>query len=115
MNIYNYKGFFSLVLLALVDAEDRFLSVDVWSSGSSPAAQIFNQSKLRKKIEDGTLARFAFLAARRRICLDAMTCETLQQKTTHKGREDSKLQDLQRQEGSGECVWNISEYQNLMF
>ena len=115
MNIYNYKGFFSLVLLALVDTEDRFLSVDVGSSGSSSHAQIFNQSKLRKKIEDGTLARFAFLAARRRICLDAMTCETLQQKITHKGREDSKLQDLQRQKGSRECVWNISEHQNLMF
>ena len=33
----------------------------------------------------------------------------LQQKPTHKGRENSKLQDFQRQEGSGECVWNISE------
>ena len=35
-----------------------------------------------------------------------MACETLQQKTTHKGRVNSKLQDLQRQEGSGECVLN---------
>ena len=33
----------------------------------------------------------------------------LQQKTTHKRRENSKLQDLQRQEGGGEYVWNISE------
>ena len=24
------------------------------------------------------------------------------------GRENSKLQDLQRQNGDGECVWNIS-------
>ena len=35
-----------------------------------------------------------------------MACKTLEQKTTHKGRENSKLQDLQRKEGSGECVWN---------
>ena len=35
--------------------------------------------------------------------------ETLQQETTHKGRENSKLQDLQRQEGGGESIWNISE------
>ena len=41
--------------------------------------------------------------------LDAMDSETLQQKTTHKGRENSNLQDLQRQEGGGECVSNISE------
>ena len=38
-----------------------------------------------------------------------MDGETLQQKTVHGGRENSKLQDLQRQESSGECVWNISE------
>ena len=35
-----------------------------------------------------------------------MTCETLQQKISHKGRENSKLQDLKGQEGNGECIWN---------
>ena len=52
---YNYKGFFSLVLLALVDAEYRFLWLDCGSSGSYSDAQIFNRSLLRKKIEDGSL------------------------------------------------------------
>ena len=52
---YNYKGFFSLVLLVLVDAEYRFLWIDCGSNGSSPEAQIFNKSDLREKIEDGTL------------------------------------------------------------
>ena len=47
---YNYKGFFSLVLLALVNAEYRFLCIDIWSD-----AQIFNLRQLRKQIEDGTL------------------------------------------------------------
>ena len=51
----NYKGFFFLVLLALDDAEYRFLWVNVGSSGSSSDAQIFNRSDLREKIEDGTL------------------------------------------------------------
>ena len=91
--------------------------------GSSSNAQIFNQSDLREKIEDGTLrlpsrelhgggkANFPlFLAGWRHLCLDAMDGETLQQKTTHKGRKNSKLQELQRQEGGGECVWNISEH-----
>ena len=49
----NFKGFFSL--LALVDADYRFILVDVWLSGSSSDAQIFKCSKLRKKIKDGTL------------------------------------------------------------
>ena len=52
---YNCKDFFSLVLLALIDTEYRFLWLDVESSGSSPKARIFNCSKLRKKIKDGTL------------------------------------------------------------
>ena len=53
--ILQLQGLFFLVLLALVDTEYRFLWVDVGSSGSSSNAQIFNNSKLRKKIEDGTL------------------------------------------------------------
>ena len=52
---YNYKGFFSLVLLALVDTEYRFLGMDIGSSGSSSDAQIFNRSDYREKIEDGSL------------------------------------------------------------
>ena len=52
---YNHKGFFALVLLALVDVGYRFLWVNVGSSGSSSDALIFNRSDLREKIEDGTL------------------------------------------------------------
>ena len=52
---YNYKSFFPLVLLALVDADYRFLWVDVGSSGSLSEGQIFNISKMNKKIKDGTL------------------------------------------------------------
>ena len=35
-----------------------------------------------------------------------MACETVQQKITHKGRENGKVWDIWRQEGNGECVWN---------
>ena len=52
---FNYKGYFSLVLLALVDADYRFLWVNVGASGSSSDAQIFNRSKLKRRIENGTL------------------------------------------------------------
>ena len=52
---FNYKGYFSLVLLALVDAEYKFLWVNVGASGSSSDAQIFNHNKLKRKIENGTL------------------------------------------------------------
>ena len=40
---FNYKGYFSLVLLALVNADYKFLWVNVGASGSLFDAQIFNQ------------------------------------------------------------------------
>ena len=52
---FNYKGYFSLVLLALVDAEYKFLFVNVGASGSSFDAQIFNRSKLKRRIENRAL------------------------------------------------------------
>ena len=44
---YNYKGFFSLVLLAVVDAEYMFIWVHVGSNGSSSDCGIFNRSELK--------------------------------------------------------------------
>ena len=44
----NYKGFFSIVFLALMDTEYRFLWIDCGSSGSCSDAQIFNRSHLRE-------------------------------------------------------------------
>ena len=55
---FNYKGYFSLVLLALVDAEYKSLWVNVGASGSSSDAHIFNRSKLKKRIENGTFHTF---------------------------------------------------------
>ena len=52
---FNYKGYFSLVLLALVDADYKFLWVNAGDSGSSSDAQIFNRSKLKRRIENETL------------------------------------------------------------
>ena len=53
---FNYKGYFSLVLLALVDADYKFLWVNAGASESSSDAQIFNCSKLKRSIENETLA-----------------------------------------------------------
>ena len=52
---FNYKGYFFVVLLALVDADYKFLWVNVGASGSSSDAQIFNRSKLKRRIENGSL------------------------------------------------------------
>ena len=52
---FNYKGYFSVVLLALVAADYKFLRFNVGASGSSSDAQIFNRSKLKRRIENGTL------------------------------------------------------------
>jgi hypothetical protein len=52
---YNYKGYFSMVLMALVDANYKFLWVEIGTPGSNSDAQIFNASGLRAAIVDGSL------------------------------------------------------------
>ena len=114
---FNYKGYYSLVLLALVNAEYKFLWVNVGASGSSSDAQIFNCSKLRRKIENG-LPQPEPLGPGDQIYTTsfwrtmplpyALAGQALQQKTTDQRKENSQLQDIQRQEGGRECLCNIS-------
>ena len=47
----NYKGFFSIVLMALVDADYRFLWIYFGSDGSSNDASIYNGSELKEDLE----------------------------------------------------------------
>ena len=51
---YSYKGFFSIILLALVDADYKFIWADVGAQGSSSDAQIFNHGPPRNRLENGT-------------------------------------------------------------
>ena len=46
---HNYKGFFSIVMLALVDGQNKFRWVDVGTEGSCSDGQIFNASQLKKR------------------------------------------------------------------
>ena len=52
---YNYKGFYSIVLMALVDAQYRFIWVDLGGNGHMSDAQIFNASELKECIEDDSI------------------------------------------------------------
>ncbi len=52
---FNYKKFHSKILMALVDADYKFLWVDVGANGSASDAQVFNDSQLKEAIEDGTM------------------------------------------------------------
>lgn len=49
---YNYKGYHSIVLLALVDCKGKFLYVDVGANGSCSDAGIFQVTDFRKALED---------------------------------------------------------------
>lgn len=53
---YNYKNFFSNVLFALVDADYKFIGIDVGSYGRESDAGIFNKCALGKKIRDRKFA-----------------------------------------------------------
>jgi hypothetical protein len=52
---YNYKNFFSVVLLAVVDSDYRFMYADVGGVGHQSDCQLFNQSSLSYGIESGRL------------------------------------------------------------
>nr|CAH7740486.1 unnamed protein product [Callosobruchus chinensis] len=51
---YNYKGFFSVILQALVDAHYKFLSVDVGAYGRQSDSGVFSESNLFQHMETGS-------------------------------------------------------------
>ena len=52
---YNYKGFYSIVIMALVDADYKFIWIEVGSNGRSSDAQIFNDCDLSEAIINNTI------------------------------------------------------------
>lgn len=51
---FNYKDYFSIVLLAMVDANYKFIAIDVGSFGKEGDSGIFLKSTMGKKILDGS-------------------------------------------------------------
>lgn len=52
---YNYKGYFSIVLMALADANYRFLYINVGAKGSASDGGIFNACPLSTAIMNNTV------------------------------------------------------------
>lgn len=52
---FNYKDYFSIVLLAIVDSDYKFIYVNVGSYGKECDSSIFKESTFWKKMEDCTL------------------------------------------------------------
>ena len=52
---YNYKGFYSVVLMALVEADYKLIWADIGGMGSASDAHIYNASELKECVEDGSL------------------------------------------------------------
>ncbi|KAL4103856.1 hypothetical protein QTP88_019191 [Uroleucon formosanum] len=50
---FNYKDFFSIVLLAIVDANCKFIYVDIGSYGKEGDSGIFTKSKITEQMKNG--------------------------------------------------------------
>lgn len=48
---YNYKGFYSIIMMAIVDGDYKFLYVDAGSTGSASDAQIWNSCEIKELVE----------------------------------------------------------------
>lgn len=53
---YNYKGFFSVILLAVCDAKYRFIKVNIGQCGSAGDAGLFNNCDIGKDMKAGKLS-----------------------------------------------------------
>ncbi|XP_052225108.1 uncharacterized protein LOC127840732 [Dreissena polymorpha] len=51
----NYKGFFSIPMLALVDGEYKFIWIELGGKGHMSVSQIFTDSELFECLEDGSI------------------------------------------------------------
>ena len=52
---FNYKKFYSIVLMGLVDADYKFVWVDIGAQGSASDAQVWNDSELKEAIDAETI------------------------------------------------------------
>lgn len=52
---YNYKGFYSLLMLAVADANYRFILVDIGAQGRLSDGSFFRESAIRESFENKTL------------------------------------------------------------
>lgn len=51
---YNYKHFYSIILMALADADYKFLYVDIGANGSASDGGVFNDSDIYRALEVDT-------------------------------------------------------------
>lgn len=52
---YNYKGYFSIILLAIVDAQYNFIYIDFGSNGRASDVAIGNDSSLKEVLEKNSI------------------------------------------------------------
>lgn len=52
---YNYKGFFSIILMAVVNANYEFMYLDIGKNGRNSDAGVIDQTEFYKRLLNGTL------------------------------------------------------------
>lgn len=66
---FNYKGFYSLLMLAVADASYRFIIVDIGAQGRFSDGALFQDSELEKRLEKNKLGLPRTSATKWPLCL----------------------------------------------
>ena len=119
---YNYKGFFSIPLLALVDADYKFIWIELGGKGHMSDAQIFGDSELFSGLEEESLGLPPpcpltaspddhqdmpfFILGDDAFRTQELPHEAIRQKNDVQGGEDFQLQTIKGEESGGKRLWD---------
>ena len=115
---FNYKGYYSIVLMALVDSNCQFLYVDVGANGGGSDGGVFGRTDLRRHLENETLGLPPpdplpnddkdfpyYIAGDEAFPLRSWLMKPIPKRNFTRKQKNLQLQTVQRQKDCRECVW----------
>lgn len=113
---YNYKEFFSIVLLAVADSDYKFVFVDIRSFGKDSDSTIFKKSLLWKSLNDNTLIQILLLYQRAMTSLLRMYLQVMIRLVYRNMSQDlTRVKCCHLKNSITVCRWLVGTYLECSF